>query len=672
MFGTGHKALLASLLAGTAGCCVAGSPTLAADATLTPLTPLSQQAPMIYASAISGDGSTIVGGSMTDSSIGVVPAKWSPDGSVVDLGSPYIEGLALGVSQDGGTIVGEGILTSFGDTLAWADRGGTFTTLPATLFSHVALAQPIATSADGSVIAGTEQATGGASQAVIWSGANWATETSLGGLMPGDYSSSNGIDAAGSTVVGIDWTPPTPGAHDTAFYWRSGTMTALPFGSFAATEAHAISADGSTIVGVAYDGPNAGHAVMWSGSGYSVETDLGSLGGDSAGPWAVSGDGSIVVGSAMLASGGSTAFRYAAGQMADLNTLLADAGVDMGTIHLSIANGVSTDGRYLLASDDNLTGYLVLYDDNPADTGGGSIGGLTTAAAQQDSADQTGRDRQAVALKQDSYTGLLTGDFDALSSSNELSAFALAGSAMAGVRGRGGDDHWTLTGGFAGGSEDAGSLDYSALTGAAALRYSFGAPADQLRPFVQVGGSLSALSGLTFTRTYANGAGTATGVGTTNGLASAAFARVGVVDRTGPMDSVELSAELGERWLSTDAYAETLSATNPFPASVAAGTDSRTVARAAASWTHSVSPAVDLTLRGAVGTVIGGESGLQLTSSGFGTFSTAVAASKWVEAGARLGYRISRNTSVDLFAMGTAGDGVPASAEIGAGLRLGF
>ncbi|MDR3375750.1 MAG: hypothetical protein P4L98_18655, partial [Ancalomicrobiaceae bacterium] len=606
------------------------------------------------------DNGTTVGYTETNSHD--TAALWQPNGSLGTIPTGLVaQSTARAITSDASTIVGFTQDANTSLTSAFVYRIGN----PGiqTLGSIGGLyTDATAISANGSVVAGTDQL-GSNTHAVTWSGTNWGTETDLGVLAVNDDSNATGINATGTIVVGIDT---LTGVAQTGFYWKNGTMTPLTFAGLAFTKANAISADGSVIVGGAVNTLAAigTHAVSWSGPTYSIQTDLGTLGGTNAEAYAVNADGSIIVGSASIATNYTHAFRYAGGTMSDLNTLLSVAGVNMGSIVLVSATGISANGKYIVANDEIANiGYLVYYDHG--------VGGLTTQAAQQSSIDQLGRTRQALAVQQDAYSGLMIGDLDGFKNVSQLGAFGLLGSAVGGLRGRGAlGDGFVITGGLSGGTGDYDALAYHGLLGAVALRYDFGT-FNGIVPFAQLGASFGQLDGLTFRRSYLNGAGTTTGVGKTSGTVASLFARLGAYSNLASGDQISGSVEIGERWLSTDAYSEDTT-NNPFPVSVAAGTDRQTVAKVNASVTHPFTPDLDLTLRGAIGTTVIGSSGLSVVTSGFGTLTTKTDHAVWGEVGARLGWKVTDRTTFDLYATGIAGKDVGTAAHVGVGLRVAF
>ncbi len=137
-------------------------------------------------------------------------------------------------------------------------------------------------------------------------------------------------------------------------------------------------------------------------------------------------------------------------------------------------------------------------------------------------------------------------------------------------------------------------------------------------------------------------------------------------------DRVTLAAEIGQHWLTTSVYGEVQSATNPFPGSFSAATDTATTVEAAAGWTHQVAETVDLSLRGAVGMSLAGSSSLVATAAGVDDVAVAPASGLYAEAGLRLGWQATDSTRLDLYATGTAGEHVGTAGHIGGGLSVGF
>lgn len=126
----------------------------------------------------------------------------------------------------------------------------------------------------------------------------------------------------------------------------AGTMTdlgTLPGGDYFST-AYAVSNDGSVIVGISLVTSNDTHAFRWTGGGM---TDLGTLGGTTSNAIAVSADGYIVAGTASRPNGYPSAFSWTSAGMIDLGTLGGQA---------SHVSSISADGSVAVGYSDNANG----------------------------------------------------------------------------------------------------------------------------------------------------------------------------------------------------------------------------------------------------------------------------------------------------------------------------
>ena len=222
------------------------------------------------ASAISGDGSVVVGGSF------IIPNSLF---GLTDPRATIWSGSGWANKTDLGTLK--------------ADNSGS--------------SEANAVSGDGLVVGGWASNDNGEARGIIWSGSNWSTKTDLGTLKADNSGSSfvYALSRDGSVAVG--------GADD----GRVGLMRPIVWsGSNWATKtnlgtldssnsldgtARAVSDDGSIVVGSASDDSVPARAIVWSGSNWATKTDLGTLKTDNSGYSlleGISADGNFAVGRA--------------------------------------------------------------------------------------------------------------------------------------------------------------------------------------------------------------------------------------------------------------------------------------------------------------------------------------------------------------------------------------
>ena len=293
-----------------------------------------------YASAISGDGSTIMGygwvcadgGTTCSSSSTVKGYRWTVASGYQILtpiaGSDFFG--AGAVSYDGSVIVGENPQPGQFAAFRWTAANGLMT-LPMNIADAI--------TADGSMVAGGD----------TW----WKTSGQIGtfGAFPGQPNQTeafglagtaavpeavgaaiNGSDAFGPTFNAFWWTPDS-GLHD---------IGAPGVGS----DADAISADKLVIVGE-HQVNGFWRAFRWTALAGMV--DIGTLGGPESRAVATNQDGSVVVGTSLTtgSSASNHAFRWTAKTgMQDLQTLLKGTKASQWIV-LFTANGVSADGTVI-------------------------------------------------------------------------------------------------------------------------------------------------------------------------------------------------------------------------------------------------------------------------------------------------------------------------------------
>jgi probable HAF family extracellular repeat protein len=555
-------------------------------------------------------------------------------------------------------------------------------------------------SADGGVVAGLATVEGGWQHAFRWTEAGGMVD--LGSAAGGarDQARAMGVSDDGAVVFGASDFLRTDGISGTvshAFRWtEDGGYQDLGVIGNNNSIAMAATPDGGVIVG---GGGN--RAFRWAGATGMV--DLGAPeGAAGAGSIAtgVSDNGRIVVGSYSTADDGlgggghvdnfgdilnfggdgtMHAFRWTdAAQggtgMADLRTLMEASGVDMTGIDLVTAGGISGDGQYIVGrmttpetGPSQTKTYLLQYCDDFVDAC--SEGGVTTPDDQAVSVQDLADARAAVSEHLGATAGLLLGSLSPVSGASDAGVFAGAGSATGGMNGRWGDDDFTLLGGLALTQQEYGAVDVrQALVFAGGLRHVW--PGGALRPFAEVGGWVAPDVGMTFSRSYANGAGTATGSGDTSGLAASLYAKGGVIWTPSPGNEVALAGTYQHNWLQTDAYMES-SAGNPFPASFSDGTLEADVLKLSLAWTANIDDRLDLTVMGAVGRAF--TSGhVEGTVAGGGTATAGVGDYTLWEFGTRVGYSVSDRLRLNGFALASTGTDIGTHWTVGGGLSLKF
>jgi probable HAF family extracellular repeat protein len=598
------------------------------------------------ATSVNGDGSVIVGYSYLPGLVSFNGVnynaqhafRWTNAG-MVDLGTlgGPVSG-ANGVSSSGSVVVGYSYIGGLGPLTQHAFRwtSGTGMVDLGTLGGSNSTAQ--ATNSDGTTVIGTSELAGNtAAHAFRWTSAGMADLGTLGGTK----SFGRGVNGDGSVVVGDSQIAGTGSYH--AFRWTSAGMTDL--GTLGGTHSHAngVSADGAVVVG-----------------------DSG-LTGNPTGPAPFPGAAGFPI---------SHAFRWtAATGIRDLNALLVSAGVNMNGITLTGANGISGDGKFIVGnatvvgSNPN-HGYIVKYDD-----GARSISaGVTTVSAQQTSVDQLSEARTGALAQQGAFATPLLGADKPISNTSEVGAFASAGSAAGGGFMRFSSANGvSLLAGVSYAQEDYPDAELRhSVMGALALQYALDVRS-WWRPYVEVGGWIAPDAALSFSRTYANGAGTATGVGETHARLSYVYARGGVIFDHGKSDQLVVAAEVGREKASVDGYTEGTEQ-NPFNASVAAGSDQVALAKVRLQWSHRFNQTFDTSLWVAGVHGFNRDSSVVASIGGIGTLSAANLDSvSWAEYGARIGFKVTDAITLDTFVNGVSGGGgIDTRVHGGIGVRTHF
>jgi len=314
------------------------------------------------ANAISADGSVVAGLAQSDSDFFSRASVWSGSGwsNKTDLGTLKNDNsgfsTAQAVSRDGSVVAGQAE-RDIGEPHAaiWSGSGWSTKTDLGTLRSdNSGRSEVRAVSDDASVVVGNAQHDNDpySEHATVWSGSGWTTKTDLGTLSSDNsgWSQAYAVSGDGSVIVG-DSRSDFAYVDERATVWSgSGWSTKTDLGTLRSdnsgeSTARAVSRDGSVVVGGS-SGPTGDHATVWSGSGWSTKTDLGTLKADNSGgseAYAVSGDGLLVAGRAATDNGETHATVWSGnnwGTKTDLGTLKAD---NSGG---SAAWAVSSDGNF--------------------------------------------------------------------------------------------------------------------------------------------------------------------------------------------------------------------------------------------------------------------------------------------------------------------------------------
>lgn len=311
--------------------------------------------------AISGDGSAIVGSSYFEE--GTEAFMWTEADGMVGLG--HLPGgsflsQAAGVSFDGSVVVGvswiEGTIEAFRWTPDTGMEGLGF------LLGGKPGSRAYDVSGNGQVIVGHGyEITDGASEAFRWTEASGRLE-SLGMFSGGYTSVAYGVSGDGSIIGGYGDNS-APCVMFEAFRWTEETgiqgLGHLP-GNACPKESvvWAVSADGSTLVGHSTSDPGLQEAFRWTEAG-GME-NLGDLpgGGTFAFAYGVSADGSVVVGTGNGALGQEVFVWRAQEGMRSLKDILqSDYGLDLTGWTLAYASDVSDDGTVIVGYGVNPDGH---------------------------------------------------------------------------------------------------------------------------------------------------------------------------------------------------------------------------------------------------------------------------------------------------------------------------
>lgn len=315
------------------------------------------------ATGVSGNGQFVTG--FGSDSGGVRSFLMTPDG-LVDMGMwGTDDAMARAVSNNGvvvGSALGAGTRAfRWTSSTGYEDLGQLEMLSP----THSTFAASI--SNDGTRIVGESYRPSQSSyEAYVWiegaTGGAVGNEQmfGLGELMPGRGSAAKGISGNGLWVVGG---ANGVGAQTRAVRWsladyETASTTILDLGTLGGlySVGEDVSDDGRVVAGYGTNSANTfTRAFRWvEGSTGGVISnpqmhELGTLGGDESWAYALSSDGSVVVGEAHNADGVNEAFRWAEGTgMIRVAEWLAANGVDTGGMRLITARDISDDGNVVV------------------------------------------------------------------------------------------------------------------------------------------------------------------------------------------------------------------------------------------------------------------------------------------------------------------------------------
>lgn len=321
------------------------------------------------AKGVSADGKVVVGLSETASGV-VRPFRWTASEGMQDIGPPdNSNAIAYGVSADGSTVVGHTSSPGGSSFRAFRWRSDTGLELLGLLPGYNAGSVVVASSADGSVLAGYAVYPRGWLRAIRWSEEEGIQSLgSLAGTAPSSQSASTCVSLDGRYVAG--WTyvaASSDGAgHRAGFLWTpEGGMVSLGGLpevrlSFERSVANAVSSDGMVVAGKVRTAGGTWHAGRWVfGEGW---TDLASTSPLASEALAISANGEVVVGNLVVDSPDLVhAFRWTPERgLEDLNVPYASL---LQGVVLQSAEAISADGRFIvgraLVSGSTYQGFLL-------------------------------------------------------------------------------------------------------------------------------------------------------------------------------------------------------------------------------------------------------------------------------------------------------------------------
>lgn len=300
---------------------------------------------------VSDDGMVVVGESMNNARLSR-PFLWTQSGVMENIGRPQSDSsgtrIALGVSGDGKTVIGHERLGGSANARAvyWTRSGGW------SVIAGAGSAQSV--NQDGTVIVGGATGRG----AFRWTKSGDITYLkglrTDGGSLAGEWAYDVSND--GNSIVGA--TRLNSGQYRATLWTVSPSGTQIKnlgiLNGFDHSQADAISGDGTVVVGTSFSITGVSkvnpRAFRWTQSEGMI--DLGTINDDNSGVSSirdVNADGSVIVGYSKNKAGTRRAFRWTQAMgMVDLGTFKSDNSGE------ATANGVNADGSIVVgyAQDD--------------------------------------------------------------------------------------------------------------------------------------------------------------------------------------------------------------------------------------------------------------------------------------------------------------------------------
>ena len=269
---------------------------------------------------------------------------------------------------------------------------------------------------------------------------------------------------------------------------------------------------------------------------------------------------------------------------------------------------------------------------------------------------------------------VLLGVNEQVNCSDCVSAFGSAGSFSAGIHGRKElTPNLSLLAGIAYTQYSEGGYSVtSAPIGAFALRYDF-TEWGKSRPFFDIGTVLSPDQHVSYMRSYISSVGLTQLTSNTTSSNYSVFERAGWIVRVTPRDEFAVAGELWQGWQRVRGYQELATLANPFSATIADSTDRINLARIGAQWTHLFGNFIEVNVNGGFVQSFASSTGLQAAVVGVGNILPTFGNQHWFELGGRVGARLTKNMTADVFVDGTLGPyPVGNTVHGGVGLRINY